>query len=266
VVRGHHPDVHTCLAEADAVARGLLEWTESRRQPSREIKVEQVRALRDGLRMAPYEGGWRVAVIPQAERLRVEAGNALLKTLEEPLPRTLLVLCAPDRQAVLPTLVSRCQVVPFSPLSEEVLVSLVRRRRGLDDEAARAVAREAQGSATRAMAEEPGKAAAAWDQARDWLRALEGGAPHVLTGMAESMEKDREGLERRVERLARLAVHEAEAGMAAGAAERARFHARVAADAMALQAELSLPGATVRLALERFSLRPRVRAGPDRAW
>jgi DNA polymerase-3 subunit delta' len=70
------------------------------------------------LAMKASRGGWKVAVIDDADDLGPEAANSFLKTLEEPPPRTLLLLVGgPDLESQLPTIVSRCQITRFGPLA-----------------------------------------------------------------------------------------------------------------------------------------------------
>src|SRR3712207_9357567 len=66
-------------------------------------------------------GRGKVFVVEQAELLSAAAQNALLKTLEEPAGRTLIVLLTDQPGALLPTIRSRCQVVPFAALAEELV-------------------------------------------------------------------------------------------------------------------------------------------------
>jgi DNA polymerase-3 subunit delta' len=134
---GSHPDVHKVLTEATAVSRGLRE-PEGKRQPSKEIRVDQVRELVRLMRLKPYEGRSRVAIVVDAHLLNANAANALLKTLEEPGDSSYLVLVAPHERAVLPTIASRCQRITFAPLADEVIAALLRQH-GADrvDERAR---------------------------------------------------------------------------------------------------------------------------------
>ncbi|MGG5808459.1 DNA polymerase III subunit delta' [Falsiroseomonas sp. CW058] len=83
----------------------------------RVIRVEEVRAALRFMAMTPAEGGWRVVLVDGAELLRTEAANALLKTLEEPPPRSVLLLtsAAPDRLLV--TIRSRCRRLDLAPLA-----------------------------------------------------------------------------------------------------------------------------------------------------
>jgi DNA polymerase III gamma/tau subunit len=78
------------------------------------VRITQVRAIQSALRLAANEGGWRAAVIADAEWLNLEAQNALLHLLEEPPPRTCLVLVTSSAAGLLATIRSRCQKVIFS--------------------------------------------------------------------------------------------------------------------------------------------------------
>ncbi len=71
--------------------------------------------------LSPFEGSRRVFVVERAELLGEESQNAMLKTLEEPPPHVCLILLASDRDAVLPTVASRCQLVELDPLPEHVV-------------------------------------------------------------------------------------------------------------------------------------------------
>lgn len=260
VDRGLHPDVHLCLTEADAVRRGAA-WDEERK-PSLELKVDQIRQVREAMRMTAFEGGWRITIIPQADKLRVEAANALLKTLEEPLPNSLIVLCAPDRGSVLETLRSRCQRINFSPLPQDLIARLVAARRGLEAGVARALAETAEGSLGAALEGEPEEAQALTAQARELLEALQAETPSELVSRAESLESERDHLDVVVRALMRVARTEAEtllggARTQGAEASRARQLLDVASNALQLRMDLQKPGANARLNLEHFMLRMR---------
>lgn len=91
------------------------------------IKIEQIRELIHTLSLSPYSLPYKIVILNNIERLTQEAANALLKTLEEPSPRSLLILIASDLEQVLPTIISRCQVARFYPVHDEEL------RKGLRD-------------------------------------------------------------------------------------------------------------------------------------
>jgi DNA polymerase-3 subunit delta' len=80
------------------------------------LKVEQVRELQRSLSLAPYEAKYRVALLLRFEEAHASAANALLKTLEEPAPKVLLLLTAESVESLLPTIVSRCEVLRLRPL------------------------------------------------------------------------------------------------------------------------------------------------------
>ena len=91
-----------------------LLWVERGADDTR-VRIGQVRALQERLRLRAAEGGWRAAVLADAEWLNQEAQNALLRLLEEPPPRTVLVLVTATASGLLATVRSRCQRVAFAP-------------------------------------------------------------------------------------------------------------------------------------------------------
>lgn len=117
----------------------------------RQIKIKQVRELSSRLHYHSFEGGRKVGVIPYAEHMTEEAQNAFLKTLEEPTADTMLILTASNLNRVLPTILSRCQLLRLGPLPGPMIERLVQERRGLDPETARLVAALARGNAARAL-------------------------------------------------------------------------------------------------------------------
>ena len=80
------------------------------------IKIDQVRSLKRALTYPPFEAEQRVVLIEEVQTMRREAGNSLLKLLEEPPPGNLLILVGGSTGSILATIVSRCQVIPFAPL------------------------------------------------------------------------------------------------------------------------------------------------------
>ncbi len=80
-------------------------------------KIDQVRDLQRELSLSPLEARSRVAILDDFERATPEAMNALLKTLEEPPSNVVLILIAPEAELLLPTIVSRCQVIALRPLT-----------------------------------------------------------------------------------------------------------------------------------------------------
>jgi DNA polymerase-3 subunit delta' len=127
---GTHPDFYQAARPPDA----------------HEFPIELMRELCQSFSLRSARGRGKVVVLEGADDLNAESANCFLKTLEEPPPGSVLILIgsSPDRQ--LPTVVSRCQVVRFSPLPSEVVVDLLREA-GIEDAALRErLARMSEGS------------------------------------------------------------------------------------------------------------------------
>lgn len=92
-----------------------------------EIGIDDIRELQHSANLPPYEGKYKVFVIEDAQYLSTEAGNSLLKVLEEPPPQVVWLLLATQGQRVLPTVASRCQRLELKPMAlgqiEEVLAN-----------------------------------------------------------------------------------------------------------------------------------------------
>lgn len=85
------------------------------------ISVEQVRVLIKSLSMSSFLGSYKIGIIKKAETLSQEAANALLKTLEEPREKVVIILIVEDLDKLPATIVSRCQVLYFYPVSSELI-------------------------------------------------------------------------------------------------------------------------------------------------
>lgn len=133
-------------ARAPALHADVLFYPPRRRQ----IQIDQVQDLCREAAYRPYEGRKRVFIVDPADRMNREAANALLKTLEEPPPSTLLILITAHPQGLLATLRSRCQDVRFAPLPVADLSRLLQERDHSPAQAER-LARLAGGSVGRAL-------------------------------------------------------------------------------------------------------------------
>jgi DNA polymerase-3 subunit delta' len=111
-VQQSHPDYRRIRPEAleDEVTEDDGEDKKTKtKTPSKEIKIEQVRALADFMNISTHRQGLRVVVLYPAEALNMPASNALLKTLEEPPPGTVFLLASNSLDRLLPTILSRCR-------------------------------------------------------------------------------------------------------------------------------------------------------------
>ena len=81
------------------------------------ITIGQIREVRHQMNMFPYQVDYKIALIDQAERMNIEAANCLLKTLEEPSGQAVLILITANPRLLLPTIISRCQIINFLPVS-----------------------------------------------------------------------------------------------------------------------------------------------------
>jgi len=122
------------------------------------IRIDRVRALKRELAFAPFAGGVRVVFIEEAQAMRREAANSLLKLLEEPPPDNIFFLIASEAEPLLETIVSRCQQLVFASLPAAKAARVIRNQRPeMDEEQALLLARLAGGSPGRALRLEAGE-------------------------------------------------------------------------------------------------------------
>jgi DNA polymerase III subunit delta' len=129
---GNHPDLHRVEPDGQF------------------IKIDQIRVLQKELGYRPYEAPRKACIIDAAERFNLSSGNALLKTLEEPPGKAIIMLLTSSPESVLPTIRSRCQQLVFSGVSENDIATLLMSR-GVESETARISASLADGSVGKAL-------------------------------------------------------------------------------------------------------------------
>src|SRR4029077_4481970 len=98
IEQAKHPDIHWVRPESK----------------SRVIVTDQMRELMQEIHLRPSEAEYKVAIIVAADRLRIEAANAFLKTLEEPPGKSILILLSSEPQRILETILSRCLRLSFA--------------------------------------------------------------------------------------------------------------------------------------------------------
>ncbi len=101
-----------CVAcrQVDAHKHADNLWIEPQSK-SRQIKADEIRGLVQRMTQTSFEGGWKAGIILAADCMNTNSANVLLKTLEEPPPKTILLLITASPQSLLPTIVSRCQKI-----------------------------------------------------------------------------------------------------------------------------------------------------------
>src|SRR5438270_5686853 len=153
IERGNFPDVSFLMPQTELLARGLVSRADLEGIPSKEIRVDDVRALARRLSFAALRGRRKIAIVTPADAMNERAQNTLLKTLEEPPAGTTFLLVSANPDALLPTIRSRCARVQLGPVPLELIVARLLRD-GVPEAAARERAARAQGSFSRALAEE----------------------------------------------------------------------------------------------------------------
>nr|AIA15492.1 DNA polymerase III, delta subunit [uncultured bacterium] len=168
--RGSHPDLTEVNLETQAAALG--EAGKGKSGPAKELRIDAIREMQANVGLSPHSARWKIYIVGDADKMNEEASNALLKTLEEPPAHTIIILLAPDEMSVLPTISSRCFLLPLRSMSRrEVARALVQKWGAERDEA-------------------------------ELLAALSGGR----LGYAVRLMEDRESLERRRSALQELSV------------------------------------------------------------
>lgn len=119
--------------------------------PKRVLRVEQMRQIEREANFRPFEGKARVFLIDEADKLNDNSANALLKVLEEPPSTSHLILLTSRPAMLLPTILSRCQTIRFSPLTPDDIEQHLLRNNLADASTARLRARAAGGSISRAL-------------------------------------------------------------------------------------------------------------------
>jgi DNA polymerase-3 subunit delta' len=159
------------------------------------IRIAAIRDLVQTASMKPYEARYRVAILTDAQQMNPEAGNALLKLLEEPPEQTLILLTALQPSDLLPTIVSRCQHIRFRPIARDRLASILAEEHGIEQGRAAVLAAAAGGSLDRALAMGRNR----WEEQRNgWIGAFEDLLAAPVSGklaFSEMLAADRSNLD-----------------------------------------------------------------------
>jgi DNA polymerase III subunit delta' len=183
----NHPDLlwvePTYLHNGQLYTSTEAEEKGLKRKTSPQIRLEQVRAIARFLSKPPLEADRSLVIIQHAETMGEGAANGLLKTLEEP-GRATLILIAPSTESLLPTLISRCQRIPFYRLSPNDLAQVLETRGHSKILQRPAIVAAAQGS--------PGAAIASWEQLQAIPSDLIDRASHIPTTLRTALDLARD--------------------------------------------------------------------------
>jgi len=114
------------------------------------IGVDEAHEIVKALALKPYEGGYKIMLIWMAEKLNISAANKLLKLIEEPPSKTVFILIAEDEEQIINTIRSRCQVLHFPPLANEVIKDALIKNYSLDIAVANKIAHQVNGNFNKA--------------------------------------------------------------------------------------------------------------------
>ena len=140
----NHPDVTVVNFKWQALVLDIEEKDSS-------IGIKTIWELQKVISLKKNEAKYRVVIIDPAEALTSEAANCLLKTLEEPPENTIIILLAKNRHNLPQTIVSRTQIINFSPLSDRELIDYLTDNYGIDHDNAVLAVESAEGSITEAL-------------------------------------------------------------------------------------------------------------------
>jgi len=162
------------------------------------IKINSVRDIKRVSSLTSVEGAKKLFLVFDADKMNPEASNSLLKTLEEPTENTLLILTSSDKDRLLPTIISRCQLIQFSPLRDAEVASALETLDGVTSDEALVIAKIAQGSYSVAKELLPTSVLAEREEVLRFLRASLGWKEESLVEMIDDLASshDRPGIER----------------------------------------------------------------------
>jgi len=113
VVKLEHPDLHIIKPDG---------------QKSSAISIFQIKEIRKSATLTTNLGGFKIFIIDQFDQATIPAQNALLKTLEEPTPKTIFILTASSEKLILPTIISRCQRIKLAPLAKKEIIDYLKEK------------------------------------------------------------------------------------------------------------------------------------------
>ncbi len=133
---GNYPDFNLIKPEEDKLTIG----------------IDQIRKLKKDIMLKSFEGGYKIFLIPEGEKVTEPAFNSLLKILEEPPPKSVIILCASGVESILSTVVSRCQLLEFRRVANTEIERVLREEYGCEQDRAQILAGISEGIIGKAIA------------------------------------------------------------------------------------------------------------------
>lgn len=130
---GNHPDIYRVVSDGKSIGINLI------------------RDMRSDIKVNPFQGDRKIYIIDRANTMTVEAQNALLKTLEEPPEYAVIILIAENTSSLLPTVLSRCQLIKIPRLSANHITSIVEKKTGISQKEALVFAKLSEGLPGKAL-------------------------------------------------------------------------------------------------------------------
>ncbi|RRJ94178.1 DNA polymerase III subunit [Flavobacterium macacae] len=132
---------------------GLFDWYKQLGVQNKQglIRVEDAQEVLKSLALKSFEGGYKIMIVWMADKMNIEASNKLLKILEEPPEKTLFILISDDEESIIQTIRSRCQVLHFNGIPEEIIAEALVSRENMDPREAKKLAHQSQGNFSKAL-------------------------------------------------------------------------------------------------------------------
>jgi DNA polymerase-3 subunit delta' len=153
-----HPTSNSFMNEwrtfvEDTPYGSLFNWYQSLGIENKQgqIGVDEAEEIVKKLVLKSYEGGYKVMIIWMAEKMNISASNKLLKLIEEPPAKTLFLLLAENEERIIKTILSRCQVLHFQPLTEQNIIDTLMNDHGVDENQAIRIAQQCNGNWNKAL-------------------------------------------------------------------------------------------------------------------
>ena len=153
-----HPTSNSFMNEwrsfvEDTPYGSLFNWYQSLGVENKQgqIGVDEAEEIVKKLVLKSYEGGYKVMIIWMAEKMNITASNKLLKLIEEPPAKTLFLLLAENEERIIKTILSRCQILHFQPLTEQNIIDTLMKDHGVDENQAIRIAQQCNGNWNKAL-------------------------------------------------------------------------------------------------------------------